>query len=106
MFQPDQTIMRDGDKADELLILTRGTVDLSICVSGEEVFVMTVEGPAILGEPSASSGKGQPYTVQPKTFCDCRSVFHMILQPLLARFPDARASLERETAKRVQGCAK
>lgn len=100
MIPEGNLIMKEGELADKLYILSTGTVE--IVAGPKEVQVGVVTGPTLLGPMGLFlAGGRRKATVKARTFCDCRVVDVKALKEILVRYPEEKSKFESLATARM-----
>jgi small-conductance mechanosensitive channel/CRP-like cAMP-binding protein len=101
LFSPGETIVRQGDDADELFIIERGTVAVLLTKKGEQPSEVTRLGPGqFFGEMALVTGERRQATVRAVTECELMVIGHDAFHAVLADTPDLVKELSRVLAER------
>jgi small-conductance mechanosensitive channel/CRP-like cAMP-binding protein len=101
LFSPGETIVRQGDDADELYIIERGTVAVLIEAKGKETSEVTRLGPGMFfGEMALMTGEKRQATVRAVTECELMVIGHDAFHETLAASPNMVNQLSHVLAER------
>lgn len=101
LFSPGETIVRQGDDADELYIIERGTVAVLIEAKGKEKSEVTRLGPGMFfGEMALMTGERRQATVRAVTECELMVIGHKAFHETLAASPGMVNELSHVLAER------
>lgn len=98
-----QVLLKEGEKADELIFLCTGEVEL--LVGRELKRVARLSGPSFFGEDDVLQGGRRPATVRALTPCDSFVITRAALLELLANFPLAKSRFAAKGTQPLQAPA-
>lgn len=101
LFSPGETIVRQGDDADELYVIERGTVAVVLEGRGKAASEVTQLGPGMFfGEMALVTGEKRQATVRAATECELLVIGHDPFHDVLAAAPNLVKELSRVLAER------
>jgi small-conductance mechanosensitive channel len=101
LFSHGETIVRQGDTADELYIIERGTVAVLLEQGGKPPSEVTRLGPGMFfGEMALVTGERRQATVRAITECELTVIGHQAFHDVLAGAPNLVKELSRVLAER------
>ncbi len=101
LFSPGETIVRQGDEADELYIIERGTVAVLLTSRSDAPSEVTRLGQGqFFGEMALVTGEKRQATVRAVTECELTVIGHRPFHDVLADAPNLVKELSRVLAER------
>lgn len=101
LFAAGETIVHQGDDADELYIIETGTVAVLLTKKGEQASEVTRLGPGqFFGEMALVTGEKRQATVRAVADCELLVIGHDAFHAVLADAPDLVKELSRVLAER------
>jgi hypothetical protein len=100
-FAPAQAILREGDPADALYVLTEGEIEVSARGEGEgaDHVIRTMAAPAYFGEIGVLEGIARTATVTALTDCACERIDGETLLEALSTTPASSSLMENARSR-------
>ncbi len=103
-YDPDEFLFREGEPADGLYLIRRGSVALSQRRDGREVVLQYLLAGNLIGERGLVTGK-RSASARAKTLVEALWIYTECIDELFSREPSAREFLRAQVAKRVGASA-
>jgi NADH dehydrogenase len=99
-FEPDETIIRQGELGDTMYIILRGEVEVIVERDGTEPIHRRLKSPAYFGEMALLNNRVRTGTVRAVTATDLIALQRREFNLLIANLPVLRENIETESKKR------
>ncbi len=101
-FNPGTTIIQQGDVGDDMFLLDRGSVKISVRDGKKKtVFERVLSGPAMFGEMALITNEPRTATVRAETTARCLRIGRNGFDALVARNPQASVFLTKLVGERL-----
>lgn len=101
-FDPNQVILKEGDRGDELFLVMSGTVHVEMQNSGRSLYLAPLSRGAFFGEVGFLTGRPRTATVVAKTPVELISLSRSAAEALLRKHPRLRKLIQAVMAGRAR----